>query len=192
MKFSALTLVFASACVSGTAAFSAGYLSSLGGSEYASGSVGSSTPEKNYSPTSWTPTGGSPTNGEFDAMAAADPTATSTTLEMTNFLRTEYDAWLAYYGKVADEQRFKIFKDNGIPFQQSEYNSFTGSYMTVWKNFFLEVAPKRADYGRCPNRAAVDMQCAYKVRNANPPFLPYQIYDDLMACLTWEVSFIFC
>ena len=83
---------------------------------------------------------------------------------------------------------FKIFKDNGIPFQQSEYNSFTGSYMNVWKNFFLEVAPKRADYGRCPNRAAVDMQCAYKIRNASPPFLPYQIYDDLMACLTWESS----
>lgn len=129
MKFSALTLLVAIACVSGTAGFSTSYLSSLGGAD----TVTPAAPKKDYSPTSWKPTGDRReaqiyTNSEAAVLETTfSPSgSTSTTQLLTNFLKTEYDAWLAHHGKTYDESRFKIFKDNYI--RQWQSDRVTGEY----------------------------------------------------------------
>lgn len=129
MKFSALTLLVAIACVSGTAGFSTSYLSSLGGAA----TVASTGPKKDYSPTSWKPTGERReaqiyTNSEAAVLETTfSPSgSTSSTQQLTDFLRTEYEAWLAHHGKTYDESRFKIFKDNYI--RQWQSDRVTGQY----------------------------------------------------------------
>jgi hypothetical protein len=128
MKFGIVSLVFASACVSGTAGFSANYLSSLNGPD----DVAAAAPKKNYSPTSWKPTGAKRTTPAAEAyvlettIAPAAEEATSSTIDLTNFLRIEYDAWLSHHGKIADESRFKSFKDNYV--RQWQADRVTGDY----------------------------------------------------------------
>jgi hypothetical protein len=129
MKFGIVSLVFASACVSGTSAFSANYLSSIGGAD---GVAAAAPKKKDYSPTAWKPTGAKRATPNVEAtvlettIVPAAPEVTSTTIDLTNFLRKEYYAWLQHHGKVADESRFAVFKDNYV--KQWQADRVTGEY----------------------------------------------------------------
>jgi len=84
---------------------------------------------------------------------------------------------------------FKVLWDCCVEIQNQDLKSCRNSYHIYLTNVWARAAEIDADFGRRPNRATVEHDDQYKMRNcASPPLDPINSYDDLLMMTMYAVG----
>ena len=85
------------------------------------------------------------------------------------------------------KQLWKIFDDLGIMYTSSDFN-FEGSFQARISTVMNDTSLLRSDYGTLPLRGVVDVNDYKKLKNANPPLLPFINYKDMLMILAYKLG----
>ena len=80
-------------------------------------------------------------------------------------------------------------KDNGIMIEKKMLKNIPSSFLSYLTVIMTSTAKSRPEYTKVPNRAPVEHDDEYKMRNeADPPLRPFENVCDHLYMMLWKVD----